>query len=739
MNYSILQGMTIAQNERFIRHVSFDDLLPTMTDDQVRQLKSSNHFIGFTNPYYHIPPQYNPLYKRGGETPDKSPTKNIFQTSDNPKLITTEETEHNLLQRSQQNSFSLHGIDFQQGHHNRKSGNEYSLGAFALGDSGNSAIARLPDPPAKSALKMNRRSSETNAQLLNDLDDNSTQRNTELNAGSNKGYTQAAFANLNEVEDRVAKGKKQSSKPENQKRSKSFAGMSDEELAKLEELYISQSRMTPKIDLKKYDFGEQHTFFDNSNGKNTHSFTPLNDVLKVVYPSRPVVTYNAISLTVRHPDYDSLAKRTKEEFCNKFSAESPDNRTISCYISGRRFTWSTVDWYVENFARDGDHLVIITVIPEFDKKRRSPNLAELRRKSAGNVVFSDNDETADKYPQRRRSSFVSESSSFDSGDRPYSEKLWKRSQKVARSLVDYYTARLMDKKIKITVEMVKRDSSKEALILATALYNPTIEIFASVSANIHPKGKQKKVKLPYFVMKHFAIPTMVIPFEFIDPRLLNKPKLSNQEKIYGSNLDSKVSKEDRLNWLGKTIQRTLVNPYSDDLGYFGLEPEATGKSDESVASVEEYTPAVHEQRKLKELFERNGYKRPAATRKYLSAGSLVEYDEEGMVMTPPGSRGSKRGSRLESTDNFIYKVRSMVDSVSQDSISSGADSESLRKTKSANTRFKKEAKHVHDHTKPASTPSLAKTKSMDPNHISMAKGRKGNKTKLKGLFKKVFG
>lgn len=47
----------MATAKGFTKHISFDDLAPSLIDDQATIIKNDSHHIGLNNHFLHIPPQ----------------------------------------------------------------------------------------------------------------------------------------------------------------------------------------------------------------------------------------------------------------------------------------------------------------------------------------------------------------------------------------------------------------------------------------------------------------------------------------------------------------------------------------------------------------------------------------------------------------------------------------------------------------------------------------------------------
>lgn len=710
---------------KYNRHISFDDLSPSFVDEEIRLIKDNNRHIGFNNKYIHIPPQYNPLYgqtqKRpslpGNSKSSRSPMEiHNHRNGINENFANVIASEQPLRSRSE-SPFS-----------SRRNDINTPLGIADTTHGKRDVSKRLPPPPEVSILKKTERAIDQQAIIedvdLANMDDDTeevmveeTKDNTQLNSGSKYGYTQSLFANLNEVEDRIAKGKASlkngvdgnNSTADGKPRRKSFANMTDEELAALENFYVSQGRSTPS-DMSNYDFTQKtNTIFSHPDSYNNSTKScpdpkleaenkVIADTLAVTYPSRPVVIHKAIAMTVQNSKFRHFVMKFQRNVPIKDQNERRSSlRVINCYISGRRYTWSSVDWYVENLARDGDHLIILTSIPNFEAKIDNILYKEKRQKkkteTMNKMMGRDHDEQG-----------MTQKNSIKNKDLPLSkavrlEAIYKEARDATRSILEYYAGRLEDKIVKITVELVKSDSTKDTITRGATLYRPHAQIVSTVSTNIQIKFRNGNVKLPFFMMKYYPMPSFIVPFEFIHPN-----KLTAESKT----IEREITTENRLEWLDETIKNTLENPFLKEPGHHDhhkqsnsvndndMERHVPGSDDESddesVTSISEYFPMDPKTQKNIELFEELGYVIPKTSRDILLEENDFVFDKDGKRLTPVTSRSSRRSSRVQlgGASNSLYKVKSMiVDDVSSshtvESEATSTSSSMIRKTKSVGT------------------------------------------------------
>lgn len=780
-NPSMTKRNNTGTKVKYNRHISFDDLSPSFVDEEIRLIKDNHRHVGFNNKYIHIPPQYNPLYgQKRPSIKDQPTTKSSVEIS-HFKFDNTRNDNHN-----NQNLYTKGVVSQQRSRSESPFGGRHSSNNNTMTTDGKKQYdltKRLPPPPSRSSLKKTTREPDEQDHIEDidisnmDLDTEEvmteeTNDNTQLNSGSKYGYTQSLFANLNEVEDRVAKGKLTSqsnatstnnnnSDNNNKSRKKSFANMTNEELAELENFYVSKGRST-KSNIENYDFTQKNTIFSNPDLYNSKTSAEnrlaqankeIADTLAVTYPSRPVVDHRAISMTVQNSQFRSFVTSFQKKVPIKDQKERRSSlRVINCYISGRRYTWSSVDWYVENLAKDGDHLIIVTSIPNFEAKidnilyieRRQKKKVETINKIMGvDYHHHPHSNTNSKTNSRSNSNDNINSNNDNDNDMTFNntirnkdlplskgvrlEAIYKEARDATRSILEYYAGRLQNKIVKITVELVKTDSTKDAITKSAVLYKPHAQVVSTVSTNIQIKFRNGNVKLPFFMMKYYPMPAFIVPFEFIHPKKLTEEC---------NTVEKKVTRSNRLSWLDETIHQTLYNPFisghphSDSHQHEENEQvrDSDGETDdESVTSVNDYFPMDPKVQKNITLFEELGYVIPKTSREILLRGSDdIVFDKDGKRLTPITSRSSRRSSRVQlgGSTSSLYKVKSLiVDDVASghtvDSEVTSNSSSSIRKTKSVGSpsqRLSPMSSHgnkINIGKKSSNTP-LTKYKTFDP-------------------------
>ncbi|SCU99988.1 LAMI_0G02146g1_1 [Lachancea mirantina] len=515
-----------------------------------------------------------------------------------------------------------------------------------------------------------------------------TAKNTQENSGSSKGYTTSAFSNLNEPEDKVMRGEYPVSKQPETQRRKTLAGMSDAEVLALEQKYESQSRTN--YNMEQFDFGKQaDVLIDSQNSKNLTS--PANWSL-TMYPSRPCVRHQALALTKVNRNFEKCLHE-------RYGDDIPEAvRTVMCYISGREHTWSSVDWFVENMAKDGDHLVIVSCVCPYEELLKVP----IRPSGTSLDEFDFGKQASNAYNRY---------SNRDAELTTLRQDLDRVARHHCTDLLNYYATRCVKKCIKISVELIKDKSTTSAWTSALALYKPDLQIVSTVSTNLQIKFKNSNVKLPFFVMRHYWTPTLVVPYEFIEPKKLKEgpdQTVSDEAKKLTT-----LPYEELLAGVDRIIKRTLKNPFEKNANN-----DSKNANDADASSINAYFPASFDTDHQFDEFERLGYLRPVPT--HMTA-----------LSSKASSRGSGKSSRRCSRIQFmddrggIYKVKSLIDP--ENSITE--DKSMVRKTKSATTPT------PHTNLSRRSSAYSRETRKSTSSQPETVKNKKSGK--LSGFFKKL--
>jgi len=201
------------------------------------------------------------------------------------------------------------------------------------------------------------------------------------------------------------------------------------------------------------------------------------------YPTIPIITHDAVTLTKKHKYFDKL-------YSGQMKPKTPvmPNRNIICYVSGRRHTWVAIDWCCNQFLEDGDTLVIIASIRPNWKR-------SLRRRLSSSSIFSTNH------------GLISE---------PNIKQSPEYTKVVTENLMKYVMAVLDPNKIiKITIELGV-GNTKDVLKDMYSLYMPSI-VITSAKPTAAPSTKSWLTsRISDRLVKNFPVPVVIVPAQNMD-------------------------------------------------------------------------------------------------------------------------------------------------------------------------------------------------------------------------------
>ncbi|VEU24206.1 DEKNAAC105405 [Brettanomyces naardenensis] len=201
------------------------------------------------------------------------------------------------------------------------------------------------------------------------------------------------------------------------------------------------------------------------------------------YPTTPIITHDACTLTRKHRLFDRLYSGSI-----KPRAAVLPNRNILCYVSGRKHTWVSIDWCCNQLLEDGDTLVII---------------ASIRPNWRGSL--------------RRR---LSSGSAFAYSGSQMTEENIRRSPEYARvvteNLMKYVMAILNSNRIiKVTVEL-SVGSTKDVMKDMYSLYMPSV-VVTSAKPTAAPSTKSWLTsRITDRLVKNFPVPVIIVPATNMD-------------------------------------------------------------------------------------------------------------------------------------------------------------------------------------------------------------------------------
>ncbi|KAH3666873.1 hypothetical protein OGAPHI_003322 [Ogataea philodendri] len=194
------------------------------------------------------------------------------------------------------------------------------------------------------------------------------------------------------------------------------------------------------------------------------------------YPTTPIITHDACTLTKKHKDYDRLYSKHSGK-----RAALPD-RNIMCYISGRKHTWVALDWCCNRLLEDGDTMVVTASI--------NPNSKSLfaRRLSSGSVYSKD----------------VNWSESTIRNSPEYAKV-------VTENIMKYIMAILNPNKVlKITIELAV-GGTKDVLKDMYSLYLPYLVVVAAKPTKAASTRSWVTSRVTDRLVKNFHVPVVIVP------------------------------------------------------------------------------------------------------------------------------------------------------------------------------------------------------------------------------------
>ncbi|EMG47887.1 hypothetical protein G210_1630 [Candida maltosa Xu316] len=308
-------------------------------------------------------------------------------------------------------------------------------------------------------------------------------------------------------------------------RRKSYAGMTDEELMALDpQFQTSKSKFN---NLDKFKFDNQQTYYlspssrRSSTGNNDSVVAQLSK--KQTYPTSNENNYKSISLTVKYGDL----------------LQGDFKRTILTIISGRRHSWSSVDWLFsikedlqksDNLLVDGDHLIVAGLIPLKFVKDYCNN--------------KKNKASLDDY-------------------------LFEKCSNLLSYLMEYISS--LDLKLKVTVEFVidyDDEGEPQSITNASKIlrgdkymldhlfkqYQPNLIVIGNKSSNLNFKypikmnklNNQYLIKISSYIVKYSTIPVILVGLDHEESRRssikFNKPTaISFSDKKSSTTPDSELT------------------------------------------------------------------------------------------------------------------------------------------------------------------------------------------------------
>ncbi|SCW02734.1 LAFE_0F13102g1_1 [Lachancea fermentati] len=305
-------------------------------------------------------------------------------------------------------------------------------------------------------------------------------------------------------------------------------------------------------------------------------------IIRTDYPSRPTIVNDALVLNRSHRDWSTKWQQRKEQI--KARLDSPNAyyrfpeilfakekvkiplasdgytpltkqqrkkalilnekvgypntpRTIVCHISGRRHTWTALDWVLKRFSKDIDHLVVLTNIPRMSARRRSKSRSRSRSvasRSRSLGPFSREDLSSEQL--QRTLSAGPGTSSNEEKHRCFIE--WTSGyeiadiKKVLKNIVQYVTTVLpSDRVVKLTVEIVI-GKTKKVMLDAMNVYTPDLIVLSSLRwRSTDSLVIWKSRVLTDALSQSFPVPVVIVPVKKLDDFEANLEEELRDENI----------------------------------------------------------------------------------------------------------------------------------------------------------------------------------------------------------------
>ena len=286
---------------------------------------------------------------------------------------------------------------------------------------------------------------------------------------------------------------------------KNIKDLTNEELALVEEQLGKSTKSKTGSNMDNYEFNmKQKLIFDDpvlKNGSTASSFMKRMDMKKKKlllqngYPTRPWIRSKSIILTKQHPEYD---KYVSTSFSDVSVEQKPGCfRNVFIYISNREHTWTSIECYFKYFARDGDHLIIGTRIPE---EMMDPY----------SIIF------------RKTKKPTTTTTASANAKLSYYEDLEQRCEDACEDVLKYiyYKTFFHNKKIKFTINMSKSGDLKNCIETFLREYDPHLILITSISFNLFIKFSNSHIKLSRLFTRFLRF-CIVINQDFFD---MERPK-----------------------------------------------------------------------------------------------------------------------------------------------------------------------------------------------------------------------
>ncbi|GME73899.1 unnamed protein product [[Candida] boidinii] len=392
----------------------------------------------------------------------------------------------------------------------------------------------LPPPPEKSILKKSRVNNNT---LHSNSNNNKFRKNSATSSSSvlfSDSENEDDETKQSELEAYDAYDDDDTALENNRflsklaPRRKSLVEMTDEEILALDEQFSKKA-----INIDKFSFNSTPSVYtDNtvtkknersgSNGSNNnYTKAKLDNFSKNgKYPTNRTISHGSCCLTVKHSDFPNIL--LKENTSDSSNDDTDDNdseelmkannlssnsaitkkkkkrnyktylknintkenllakrlnentRVIMTVISGKNSTWSTIDYFLKDIARDGDIFIITCSLPIAELMTH-----KLRKKKSNTNGCSNTNGHDDSFVNTNEEGLYH-------NDTTYTISL-QEAQKISEVIVNYTLAKLEKlnptAKLQITVELMNTKDSSENYKEAIKIYSPKLVLMGTTLKN----------------------------------------------------------------------------------------------------------------------------------------------------------------------------------------------------------------------------------------------------------------
>ena len=430
-------------------------------------------------------------------------------------------------------------------------------------------------------------------------------------------------------------------------RKKSLVDMTPEELMAMD----SQFRKGVSLEKLKFD-GDGYLPMQNLTKLESNHMSMTTNVDKfigttvnnknVLTPS--IANYNSYSTTFTHEGMNSyiqdhlhklksMSQETLPKNESTLNEELPPSlRDLAVYISGRRHTWSALDWTLKQVVKDGDHLVIIAQIPE------KVALDPVNYYGGYRASTNESDDPSDSDKKLPPYDYLEVDEVYGSeGIRDEAHRIVAYAFKFLESLGR------KELKISVTVELIREADVEKLLNKAFTLYTPDLFIASTMRVKYNALSAKNK-RIPFYASTKLCVPTVVIPSTLVDDSLISMEKSTKTtpfKSISDLNgfLDSMGDDDETFKYetpVKNAHSRYIFDPYSAPLVCSN-----TSTTTDTTAS---------------EANDPSDYLGLVSTN---STGRIKFMDN---LQTPKSGAGMYgNGSRRNSHGSGVYKVKSLLD------------------------------------------------------------------------------